>query len=122
MIEEWQNMWDRETKGTFFRELVPKIGPSKIKFTRQLEPLIRVRMASTRYKHADRECGYCRKKVTTEHILFQCPELVRPRNYLRNMCRQHQTSFSTEEILCPEAPKAITSAALRLLRGGKTPI
>ncbi|GFN81316.1 hypothetical protein PoB_000782200 [Plakobranchus ocellatus] len=66
-------MWDRETKGIFFRELVPKIGPSKIKFTQQLEPLNRFRMGSTRYKHLDRECGYCREKVITEHILYQCP-------------------------------------------------
>ncbi|GFO40087.1 LOW QUALITY PROTEIN: ribonuclease h1 [Plakobranchus ocellatus] len=89
MKEEWQNMWDRETKGKFFRKLVPKAGPKKIKFTRQLEPLNRLRMGTTRYKHANRECGYCRKKVTTEHILFQCPGLVMPRNYLRNnMCRQ----------------------------------
>ncbi|GFN75641.1 non-ltr RNAse hi domain of reverse transcriptases [Plakobranchus ocellatus] len=92
MKEGWQNMWDRETKGTFFREIVPKVGPSKLKFTRRLEPLNRLRLGMTRYKHADRECGYCRKKVTTEHILFQCPGLTIPRNYLRNMCRQYQVS------------------------------
>ncbi|GFO05882.1 hypothetical protein PoB_003238700 [Plakobranchus ocellatus] len=76
MTNEVQNMWDRETKGNFFRKLVPKVGPSKIKFTRQLESLNRLRMGTTRYKHADRECGYCQKKVTTEHILFQCPGLA----------------------------------------------
>ncbi|GFO11133.1 ribonuclease h1-like protein [Plakobranchus ocellatus] len=109
MKEEWQNMWDRETKGTFFREIEPKVGPSKVKFTRQLEPLKRLRLGTTRYKHADRECGYCRKKVTTEHILFQCPGLTKPRNYLRNMRRQYQVSFNTKEILSPEALKAMTS-------------
>ncbi|GFO47991.1 hypothetical protein PoB_007449600 [Plakobranchus ocellatus] len=79
-------------------------------------------MGTTRYKHADRKCGYCRKKVTTKHILYRCPGLVMPRNNLRNMCRQYQVSFNTKEILSPEAPKAITSAVVRLLRGAKTPI
>ncbi|GFN85288.1 ribonuclease h1 [Plakobranchus ocellatus] len=83
MKEEWQNMWDRKTKGNFFRKLVPKVGPSKLKFTRRLEPLNRLRLGTIRYKHADRECGYCQcqKKVTTEHISssapdWSCPEIT----------------------------------------------
>ncbi|GFN83372.1 ribonuclease h1-like protein [Plakobranchus ocellatus] len=50
MKEEWQNMWDRETKGNFFRKLVPKVGPSKIKFTRQLESLYCLVAAKRHYR------------------------------------------------------------------------
>ncbi|GFN93377.1 reverse transcriptase [Plakobranchus ocellatus] len=49
MKEEWQNMWHIETKGNFFRKLIPRVEPSKIKFTRQLEELNRLRMGTTRY-------------------------------------------------------------------------
>ena len=108
VMEMWQNHWDNEPTGSFYRRLVPKVGgTSRMLFsTRQYETAAtRLRFGKCRLNaylhqiglHETGHCDRCNVPETVEHFLFDCTGEVT--ELVRDACRDRGIDATVEAVL-----------------------
>lgn len=116
MRNKWQKQWDSNPKGRHFYATTPKIGPTMLKFNKENKSINQLRMGKARYDIVETECTHCKKQLSTDHILLECPAHTHTRRCLEQVCSKYKTKYTTTALLDTKAPGEIKTLVKKLLK------